>query len=227
MKRYYSLWLWLSLSLGLTSCGEIFELSETTDPEVTVTLDRDSIDLMVGDQFGMPVKITPDSLHGVSVYWEVADNSVIRFNDNQVFAVAPGRTTVKVSTNVGNKSAQCVVTVYPKWQIDPHLFQYDMMVYANVTLGGKPIDESTPVAAFATNSEGQSELRGVGRLLREGNIQYMLLRVYSNDQYDASPITFRCYDRTRAKVVSADLSVYFISNASISTLSNLSEIAFE
>ena len=227
MKRYYSLWISLAFALSLASCGEIYELKETTDPEVEVKLGRDSIDLMVGDQFAVPVTLSPDSLPGVAVHYEVGDTAVMRFVDDKVIAVGPGRTTLKVTTNIGDKSAQCVVTVYPKWQIDSHRFQYDMMVFANVTLAGKPIDESTPVAAFATDSEGQYELRGVGQSLREGDISYMLFRVYSNDEYDASPITFRCYDRTRAKVIDAALTLYFISNASVSTLSNLSEIAFE
>lgn len=227
MKNWKTIIL-VAAAAGMTAaCGDFYELKDTTVPEVTLTAGRDSIDLMVGDRFDVPIVLTPDTLAGLTLYWESADTTVAALDGATVVAKAPGRTTVQAYTSMGERQVACAVRVYPQWTLNPYKFLYDMVVFANVTVGGRPADSETTIAVFGTDDDGNEELRGLGSLQQEGARQYMLLRVYSNVNYSDEPMTLRCYDRTRALVTTASDTIDFDNNSTLGTLSQLYSITFE
>ena len=104
------------------------------------------------------------------------------------------------------------------------LFRYDMVVYANVTVGGRALDRDVTVAAF--NSGG--EVRGLGLIRQADGQQYLQLRVYSNDEYEEDgQLTLRCYDRQRLIMVEAKEKLSFEADATLGTLSSLYPIVFD
>ena len=131
---------------------------------------------------------------------------------------------VYVTALAGMKRDSCRVRVY-RWSFDPYQFRYDMVVYANVTVGGQPADANTLVAAFGHGETGAPEVRGMGVMRQSADRKYMLLRLYSNET-DGEELTFRCYDRRRLLMVDGK-EVTFENNATWGTLSSLYNIVFE
>jgi hypothetical protein len=218
----YSLSLVALLSL-LTSCGELFDADEEKAGAVaaTVTLDRTEIDLMVGDEFRIGVTLKPDTLKNNAVFWESADTKVITFKTDTLQAVGAGETTVTVSWPDQKVSAKATVNVLPVWQMTTTEYPYDMLIFASVTVNGRAADKDCIVAAF----DSDENIRGVGQLRKDKDIDYMLLRIYSPDG-ESDNLLLRCYDRKRALVSETEVPITFSAN-SLGTLSELYKMAFK
>ena len=216
----------MSVALMLVSCGELIEVDEISEQQVTeakLSVERRNVDMMVGDSYELTVKLTPDSLTAKGIYWESANPAVVSINEGTVVAVAPGETVIRVTSVAGLKSDSCRVRVIPRWSFAPYQFRYDMVVYANVTVGGRALDYDVTVAAFSDDGE----VRGIGLLRTAGKQQYLQLRLYSNDNEGDEQLTLRCYDRQRLLLVDAKEKLTFESNATLGTLSSLYSIVFE
>lgn len=176
MKNWRSIFGLAALTIGLASCGELFEVEEVPEQSVVadIAMERRTVDLMVGDRYALPATITPDSLIKKGVFWEVADTNIVSINDGIITAKEPGETTVRVTAVAGLKSDTCHVRVIPRWEISPYDFARDMVVYADVTINGKKPDEGTIVGAFCGD-----ELRGVGQVRNSNGQQYVQIRIYS------------------------------------------------
>ena len=210
-----------TLLLSLTSCGELFDMVDDVDPVGQLTLRDRAIDLMVGDRYVLPATLEPDSLPDKSLYWESRNPEVVSITADTLVAVAPGEAVVCATSVTQLISDSCVVTVHPYWSDVRAYYQYDMVVFANVTVAGRPMDEHIMVGAF--NEEGQ--LCGVGEQHEANGIRYMLLRIYS--AYDETEdITLRCYDRLRAKMSEWPQTILF-NGGTLGTLSSLYQITFE
>ena len=231
MKRlfiiHYSLFISAALCVALTSCGELIEVNEVSEQQMATAkleIERRTIDLTVGDSYNLTVKVTPDSLAKKGIYWESANPAVVTIDEGRIVAVAPGETVIKATAMAGLNVDSCRVRVLPVWTFDPYLFRYDMVVYANVTVGGRALDRDVTVAAF--NSGG--EVRGLGLLRQADGRQYLQLRVYSNDEYEEDgQLTLRCYDRQRLIMVEAKEKLSFEADATLGTLSSLYPIVFD
>ena len=211
-----------------TSCAELFEVDEVEEPqfaEVELSFDRRTVDLLVGDEYQLPVTVKADSVTNAAIYWESADSSIVSVNDGIIDALAPGETMVKATAVSVLKSDSCRVRVLPYWAVDPYKYQYDMVVYANVTVGGRQADQSVMVAAFARGENGE-EVRGVGSIRQSEGISYMQLRVYSNVQ-EGETLTLRCYDRRRLLLVECKEALVFENATTWGTLSRLQNIEFD
>ena len=78
----------------------------------SVTLDRDSANLQVGETITLTATVTPDDATDKTVTWSTSDDSVATVADGEVTAVNPGTATITVKANDGSdKSATCVVEV--------------------------------------------------------------------------------------------------------------------
>lgn len=77
----------------------------------SVTLDRTTLDLTVGDTERLTATVLPEDAADKTVVWSSSDSSVASVADGLVTALAPG--TATVTTKAGGKSAECVVTVGP------------------------------------------------------------------------------------------------------------------
>lgn len=216
--------------LFTTSCSKLFEVEELADDQMAVaelSLARHAVDLMVGDEFLLPVDVTPDTLAASTIYWESADTAVVRISGGRLTAVGPGEATVTAIALAGLKSDTCRIRVFDRWVLDPYAFLYDMVVYADVSINGRAANDETLVGAFGTDADGCTQLKGLGSLRHSPDgRQYMVLRTYSNAA-DGESLSLRCYDRSRALLLESPTALVFQSNATLGTLSRLYAIVFE
>jgi hypothetical protein len=208
------------MMLALGSCGEFVEFDEEDVVAALLKLDRRNVDLMVGDKFVLPAKLTPDTLPDMTVYWESGDKQIITLKDDTIMAVGAGKTFVVATAVNGLVTDTSRITVYPYWEQSPKTYPYDMMVFASVTSAGRTMDGDLRVAAFCDD-----ELRGVGELMKHGNTPYMFLRIYSPTA-EQEKIVLRCYDRKRALVVEHPDTIVF-DGETHGTLSDLYELNFK
>ena len=227
MKNWRSILGLAALTVGFVSCGELFEVDEVPAQSAVAdsAMGRHTVDLMVGDSYTLPASITPDSLINKGLFWEVADTNIVSVDNGTITAKAAGKTSVRVTAVAGMKNDTCHVNVY-SWNFDPYQFRYDMVIYADVTVGGKAPEAGTVVAAFGYDETGAQQVRGLGVMRQAGDQKYMQLRLYSNTTAGEA-LTLRCYDRQRLLVVEGKEAVPFEDNVTIGTLSMLYNIAFE
>ena len=199
MKYIYAMSV-MAVGLLLSSCGELFEFDEDNPAESQMKIDRTAIDIMVGETYTINVMMQTDGVIDKAVAWTSANPKVATFEGGNLKAVSPGHTTVTAEWLQKKLKASCVVNVYPQWTVNPYLYPYEMMVYADVTVGGRPMDKDCVVAAFGHDKNGDEELRGVGQLHNEYGVTYMSLRVLSPTA-SGDDVMLRCYDRKRMLVV--------------------------
>lgn len=86
--------------------------NEESSTAVTgVTLNESTISLKVGSTDTLKASVLPSEASNTSVIWSSSNNSVATVSDGTVTAVAAGTATITVTTEDGNFSATCLVTV--------------------------------------------------------------------------------------------------------------------
>ena len=89
------------------SCGRI----STTIVVKSVSLNKYSYSLTVGEVFLLTATVLPEDATDKSVTWKSSAESVLKVNSNgQVEAIGPGEGTVIVTTNDGGFTASCRIT---------------------------------------------------------------------------------------------------------------------
>ena len=112
-----------------------------------VTLNRSNLSLTAGGTAWLRAAVQPDNAANQSVTWASSDPSVATVDQNGVVtAVAPGTATITVTTQDGNHTAACTVTVRP--DIPPANPNYRITVEA--TQGGTVTADPTAAKAGAT-----------------------------------------------------------------------------
>lgn len=218
----------MGLGLLVTGCGELFPLDTDQPDNAQIKIDRTGIDIMVGETYTFNVVQAPQDARDKAVAWTSENTDIVRFEGDKMKAVATGTTSVTVEWLSEKLKASCMVNVIPQWKANPYIYPYDMMIYANVKVGGRPIDNDCIVAAFGLDNNGNEEIRGVGELLTEHGVTYLSLRVFSPTAsgYD---ILLRCYDRKRMLVVEIpeDEAPLSFNDYGYGSLSSLCNIEFE
>ena len=83
-------------------------------PVSSITLDKNSLELMVGDSAQLTATISPSNATAPAVYWKSEDKSIVTVDqDGKISALAEGSTTVTAYSSNG-LGASCVVTVKEK-----------------------------------------------------------------------------------------------------------------
>jgi uncharacterized protein YjdB len=81
-------------------------------PVASVTLDKTSLDLGVGDRYTLTATVNPNSASDKTVTWSSSNSTVAKVSASGVVeALKVGTATITVKTNNGNKTATCLVTV--------------------------------------------------------------------------------------------------------------------
>jgi hypothetical protein len=95
-------------------------------PVAQVTLDRETLSLIINKTLTLTATITPDEATDQTVTW-TSSNSAIATVDasGTVTGIAAGTATITVTTTDGNKTATCEVTV--KSEDDPTEPQYEIV----------------------------------------------------------------------------------------------------
>ena len=104
-----------SITVGGKTAFVEYEITDST-PEIvpvdSITLNKTSTSISVGNSEKLTAKVTPNNATDKSVTWTSSDNSVATVNNGTVTAVKAGTATI-TATAVGgtDKSATCTVTV--------------------------------------------------------------------------------------------------------------------
>ena len=80
-----------------------------TVPTNSVTLDKTSLSLAVGETAQLTATVKPDNATDKSVIWTSSDESVAKVDNGRVTAVKAGNATI--TAKCGDKTAECAVTV--------------------------------------------------------------------------------------------------------------------
>lgn len=215
----------LAFSAVLCACGDLFEFEGNTLVGSKITLDRHSLYLMAGDTYQLKATFDPDTVRNKAIYWMSNNVSVARFDNGVLVAVGEGETTVTGISIEQESTDTCHVVVGYEWgQINPMLYPFDMVVYADITVNGQPLKEGMQVGAFVDN-----ELRGAGVQREFHSVKCTELRIYSslnphgpyselNPQnplypddtpFEPEKVVFRVYDREQHHLYECPDSLIF------------------
>ena len=87
------------------------EVNNYLTPAESVTLNKTTNSLEVGDQFNLTATIAPGNVTYKNIIWRSSDNNVATVTNGTVTAVAPGVATITAISQDGQARANCVVSV--------------------------------------------------------------------------------------------------------------------
>ncbi len=85
-------------------------------PAQSVDLDRNKLEMIVGDVVELRATVNPKNATNQNVEWDSSDQTVVAVRDGEVKAIGPGRAIVTVKTEEGGYTSECVVYVSPDVQ---------------------------------------------------------------------------------------------------------------
>lgn len=201
----------LSLPFVLASCG-IMDLQDAGQAPTAMHLDhRDTIYVMQGDQVKLQPLFTPDTVQMQQVLWMTTNEQVLSLYDGVFTAENEGTAMIRAVSVAWQFEDSCTVSVMPRWENTAERYPYEMVVYADVTVHGKPFDSSTMMAAAFVNGQ----MRGVGELMEQGGKRYVRFRVGSDLNYTGASnevvedVTFRLYHRKEMRCEDFPLTIRF------------------
>ena len=211
--RHITTFMWLAtFSLLTASCGLLdMEFDEGTQMVYEMRLDRDTVHVMVGDTFVLAPIFVPDSVSNHEVFFLSEADSVATIENGAVVAMSEGETVIMAISVLGEKRADCHVYVMAPWAVSPFEYSDDMIVYATVTIDGKPLDpETQQIGAFSG-----PEFRGMGQLMEWQGRTFLQFRIYGHYEWgDDEPtqpelIRFAYYDKKGVVFEYASLAISF------------------
>ena len=102
-----------TITVTTTDGGKTATCAVTVIAKVaSVSLDKTSMTLTVGETQTLTATVTPDNAQDKSVTWSSSDATVATVDqDGKVTAVKAGSATITVTTTDGGKTATCAVTI--------------------------------------------------------------------------------------------------------------------
>jgi len=91
-----------------------------------VTLDKTTLNLVVNSTETLTATVIPDNASNKNVKWQSDNSSVATVNNGIVTAKTVGKATITVTTEDGNKTASCIVTVITS-QTTTHLGEPELV----------------------------------------------------------------------------------------------------
>lgn len=88
-------------------------------PVEGVALDKKDAALKIGETTALKATITPENATNKNVNWSSSDEKVATVKSGVVTAISEGKATITVTTEDGNKTATCIVTVTKKDEPKP------------------------------------------------------------------------------------------------------------
>ena len=111
-------------------------------PVTSVSLDQTAVELAEGGEVTLTATVKPDDATNKNVSWTSSNESVATVDNGKITAVKAGSSIITVTTEDGNKSAICEVTVLQDDKSDAIAFADDIMKELCIT-------------AFDTNGDGE------------------------------------------------------------------------
>jgi hypothetical protein len=219
MKNIIAFFHLLIFTSLVVACGDFYEFPTVEPvPASQVKLPRKLVNLAVGDRYRIPVQFTPENVTGNAVWWQLADSTIAQLENDTVVGIAQGQTVAYATSVTDRVQDSCLVNVLPTMYVSPSSYVYDMVIYAQVTIHGKPLTADTH-APYIVCAYSEDELRGIGVMRQWNGMEYMELRVWSPFEY-GDLIDFRCYYRGKALVELFPIMLTF-DGETHGTLSNL------
>ena len=137
--------------------GKTAECAVTvTVPITSLTLDKTSLSLAVGETAQLTATVKPDDATDKTVTWSSSNESIITVSNGEVYAVAEG--TAVISAVSGDKLAQCTVTV----SVLNNIIYY--------TSSDQNIITPYNTGAFGSNIIANKYENGLGRIVFDGPV---------------------------------------------------------
>ena len=188
----------IALCAVLASCGEFFDFeTQALLDGGEMHLGRKVVTISVGDRYAIPVTFTPKELSNTGVFWLLDNDSVARFDNDTLVALAEGHTQAIAFSSIDRLRDTCTVVVIPRFYVAPDTYPYDMVIYASVNIHGMPLTLNNS-AQYAIGAYVGDELRGLGQIERRADTDYLVLRVWS-PYPQGEQVQLRCYFRGEAR----------------------------
>ena len=127
-----------------------------TVPTGSVTLDKTSLSLAVGETAQLTATVKPDDATDKNVAWTSSDESVAKVDNGKVTAVKAGKATI--TAKCCSKTAECVVTVK----------QPDNIIY--YTSSDNRVVSPNNETVFGANIISNEYSDGIGRIIFDGPV---------------------------------------------------------
>jgi len=178
----------LFVSAALTGCG-LIDVDVDTDarPVGSMTLGRDTLFAMVGEQFALEPVFEPDTISNKAVLFVSDNTDIVQVDGNLLTATAPGWVKMSCISASGNYIDTCHVCVLPRWEVSEYDYPDDMLVFASVSIGGKEPTDDMTVAALVGD-----EARAIGEWRTVAGRRCMVFRIF---EQAPQLILFGYYDR--------------------------------
>ena len=225
MKRFAKILTFISfvaVSQLMTSCLKL-DIGDDTLTAYDMSLNYDSVYVMLDDTIRLSPVFNPDSVTNKEMFWWSDADSIVYADGNDLIAAAEGITYVRGMSVQHRLEDSCYVYVMPRWEVSPYDYPFEIVVYADVKIGGETPSEDILIGAF----KGK-EFRGIGKWKEFAGKKYLEIRAYSlyDEVHDgkSEKINFLYYDKKNLRVQRFKQSISFDSETH-GTLSNLFELS--
>lgn len=152
--------------------GKAAECAVTvTVPTGSVTLDKTTLSLAVGESATLTAMVKPDDATDKTVIWTSSDESVAKVDNGKVTAVKAGKATI--TAKCGGKTAECAVTVtVPTGSVNLDKTALSLAVGETVQLTAtvKPDDATDKNVAWTSSDESVAKVdNGKVTAIKAGN----------------------------------------------------------
>ena len=225
MKRFAKILTFISfvaVSQLMTSCLKL-DIGDDTLTAYDMSLNYDSVYVMLDDTITLSPVFNPDSVTNKEMFWWSDADSIVYADGNDLIAAAEGITYVRGMSVQHRLEDSCYVYVMPRWEVSPYDYPFEIVVYADVKIGGETPSEDILIGAF----KGK-EFRGIGKWKEFAGKKYLEIRAYSS--YDeihdgkSEKINVLYYDKKNLRVQRFTQSISFDSETH-GTISNLFELS--
>jgi len=109
MKKKLTILTAVAMMIAVVSCKE----KDKNVPVIDVTLNEITATMTIGDTLTLTATVLPEKATNKAITWTSTDTAVATVTNGQVIAKGVGTTDIMVTTEDGNKTATCNITVNP------------------------------------------------------------------------------------------------------------------
>ncbi len=179
-----------------------------------VSLNHSALELLEGESTTLTATISPEKATNKNVIWTSSDTSVIIVDNGKVTAIKEGTATITVTTEDGNKSATCEVTVLHDEYNDPIVFADEIM-------------KEVCVSAFDTNGDGELSYKEAACVSDMTKV-HIDTKIVSFDEFQyfisVKQIPRKCFAETRLETITLPNSIESIAESAFEDCKDLSRI---
>ena len=179
-----------------------------------VSLNHSTLELLEGESTTLSATILPEKATNKNVIWTSSDTSVIIVDNGKVTAIKEGTATITVTTEDGNKSATCEVTVLHDEYNDPIVFADEIM-------------KEVCVSAFDTNGDGELSYKEAACVSDMTKV-HIDTKIVSFDEFQyfisVKQIPRKCFAETRLETITLPNSIESIAESAFEDCKDLSRI---